>query len=371
MKSRTGSLEMIKKINRQLVLETIKSQQPISRARIARELSLSKTTVSAICDELLRSRMVIDLGEKGPEKGSGRPSKMMGFNPLSACGVGIDIHPDHALAVVTDLDGRVLYRTETAMDPSPESMAALARKCVEKAGMTQEKTIGLGVSLPGTVDRRGRVIRANSLGWQDYPLAEELGRLLPFPVEINNEANCAALGERWKGTGARADDLCYIAIGQGVGSAIICDGELIYGAACRAGEIGYLLGEIDQEMSNRNVLGEPGVMERKIWSTLTSCGLNLEQMFQAYVQGKEPARGAVTYFIRDLARVIANIASMLNPEVVVIGGIVAQYMKPVLPDIRAVVGVLTPIPTRVELGSLGPWAAAMGAAFQGSVHSKL
>ena len=72
----------------------------------------------------------------------------------------------------------------------------------------------------------------------------------------------------------------------------------------------------------------------------------------------------MTYFIRDLARVIANIASMLNPEVVVIGGIVAQYMKPVLPDIRAVVGVLTPIPTRVELGSLGPWAAAMGAAFQ-------
>ena len=126
MKSRTGSLEMIKKINRQLVLETIKVHQPISRARIARELSLSKTTVSAICDELLRSRMVIDLGEKGPEKGSGRPSKMLGFNPLSACGVGIDIHPDHALAVVTDLDGRVLYRTETAIDPSPESMAALA-----------------------------------------------------------------------------------------------------------------------------------------------------------------------------------------------------------------------------------------------------
>ena len=59
MKSRTGSLEMIKKINRQLVLETIKVHQPISRARIARELSLSKTTVSAICDELLRSRMAV------------------------------------------------------------------------------------------------------------------------------------------------------------------------------------------------------------------------------------------------------------------------------------------------------------------------
>lgn len=76
MNRNVGSLELIKRINRQLVLDKIKEEQPISRARIARELSLSKTTVSAICDDLLDRRMIVDLGEKGPEKGMNRyPSR--------------------------------------------------------------------------------------------------------------------------------------------------------------------------------------------------------------------------------------------------------------------------------------------------------
>lgn len=103
---------MIKRINRQLILDKIKKEQPVSRAWLARELALSKTTVSAICDELLASRMIVDLGEKGPKKGSGRPAKMLGFNPLSAYGLGVDLHPDRALAAVADLEGRILYRMQ-------------------------------------------------------------------------------------------------------------------------------------------------------------------------------------------------------------------------------------------------------------------
>lgn len=207
MNRNTGSLEMIKRINRHLVLDKIKEGQPISRARIARELSLSKTTVSAICDELLACRMVVDLGEKGPEKGSGRPSKMLGFNPRSACGVGIDVHPEQALAVVTDLDGEVLFKQTAPAVSLPDTIAALACDTIQKAGMAVEQTIAMGLSVPGTVTRQGTVIRANSMGWRDYDLRGALQQLLPIPVAVNNEANCAALGERWKGNGAKADNI--------------------------------------------------------------------------------------------------------------------------------------------------------------------
>lgn len=361
MNHNTGSLELIKRINRQLVLEKIKEKQPISRARIARELSLSKTTVSAICDELLACRMVVDLGEKGPEKGSGRPSKMLGFNPRSACGVGIDLHPEQAMAVVTDLNGEMLYKQAVPALSRPEPIAALAKDSIRKAGMALEQTIALGLSVPGTVTRQGVVIRANSMGWHDCDLRGEVQPELPFPVVVNNEANCAALGERWRGNGAKADHLYYIAIDEGVGSAIISEGALIYGAVGRSGEIGYLIGGDDVAEGRRNVLGRRGVFEEKIHDLLRGDGRSPEALMEAYVHGEAWARVIVDEFVQVLSLVVANLISVLNPEIVVIGGGGVQWMEPVLPAIRAVVSSLTPVTATVTLGALGPWAAAIGA----------
>lgn len=361
MSGNTGSLELIKRINRQLVLEQIKKEQPVSRARLARQLSLSKTTVGAICDELLASRMIVDLGEKGPEKGGGRPAKMLGFNPLSAYGVGIDLHPDRALAVATDLDGRVLYQTQSPALQEPADMAELTWQCARKADIPWEDVAALGVSVPGTVDRNGIVKRANSLGWQNYDLQRELKQLLPCRVAVNNEANCAALGERWRGSASQADNLYYIAIGEGIGSAIICDGSLIYGACSRAGEIGYFLSQQDTHQGLRNELGRPGVFEHKLQQLLQGGGLGPEKTIAAYVRGEEPAAGMIREFIRHLSWAIANLVCVLDPEVVVIGGASAFHLGPIIPAIRAVASSLTPVRAQVTLGTLGQWASAVGA----------
>lgn len=361
MNTNTGSLELIKRINRQLVLEQIKKEQPVSRARLARQLSLSKTTVGAICDELLASRMIVDLGEKGPEKGSGRPAKMLGFNPLSAYGVGIDLHPNRALTVVTDLDGRILYQSQSPALKDPRQIEQLARQCAKQAGIPQKDVAALGISVPGTVDKTGMVTRANSLGWQKYDLQKELEQLLPCRVAVNNEANCAALGEQWRGAASRAENLYYIAIGEGVGSAMICDGSLIYGACSRAGEIGYLLSPQDTAQGLRNELGRPGVFEHKLQRLLQGGGLGPEQAIAAYVRGEEPAVSMIEQFIHHLAWAIANLVCVLNPEIVVIGGASAQHLGPIIPAIRAVAGSLTPVRADVVLGSLGQWASAVGA----------
>lgn len=361
MNGNTGSLELIKRINRQLILDKIKKEQPVSRAWLARELALSKTTVGAICDELLASRMIVDLGEKGPQKGSGRPAKMLGFNPLSAYGLGVDLHPDRALAVATDLEGRILYRIQAPAPEGPDQIAALARRCAQEAGAAMEDVAALGVSVPGTVDKKGRVIRANSLCWQDYDLQSALAERLPCRIAVNNEANCAALGERWRGAAMQAEDLLYIALGEGVGGAVISEGRLIYGACSRAGEIGYLLSEQQTVQGPHNELGKPGVFEHKLIELLQGGGLGPEQAVAAYARGEEPACGMIRQFIQLLSWAIANLVCLLNPEIVVIGGAAAQHLSPALPAIRAVSASLTPVRAQVALGALGPWASAVGA----------
>ena len=255
MNSNTGSLEMIKRINRQLILDKIKKEQPVSRAWLARELALSKTTVSAICDELLASRMIVDLGEKGPKKGSGRPAKMLGFNPLSAYGLGVDLHPDRALAAVADLEGRILYRMQAPASEEAEQIAALAWRCAQAAGISMEDVAALGVSVPGVVNKKGTVVRANCLGWRNYDLQGALAERLPCRIAVNNEANCAALGERWRGAAMQTDNRLYIALGEVVGGAVISEVSLIYGACIRAGDFGYLLSGQEAAQGLPNELG--------------------------------------------------------------------------------------------------------------------
>lgn len=361
MNSNTGSLELIKRINRQLILEKIKQEQPVSRAWLARELALSKTTVSAICDELLANRMIVDLGEKGPAKGSGRPAKMLGFNPRSAYGLGVDLHPNRALAVATDLEGGVLYRILAPASDKPEQIAALAWRCAREAGVLMEDVAALGVSVPGTVDKKGAVVRANSLSWQNYDLQAALEQRLPCRIAVNNEANCAALGERWRGAAMQKDNLLYIALGEGVGGAVISEGNLIYGACSRAGEIGYLISEAEAAQGLRNELGKPGVFERKLMGLLQGGGLGPEQTVAAYVRGEEPANSMIQQFVQHLSWAIANLVCLINPEIVVVGGAAAQHLGPVLPAIRAVASSLTPVRAQVTLGVLGPWASAIGA----------
>ena len=278
------------------------------------------------------------------------------------------MHPEQALAVVTDLDGEVLFKQTAPAVSLPDTIAALACDTIQKAGMAVEQTIAMGLSVPGTVTRQGAVIRANSMGWRDYDLRGALQQLLPIPVAVNNEANCAALGERWKGNGAKADNIYYIAIDEGVGSAIISEGNLIYGAGCRAGEIGYLVGADDLAAGKRNVLGQRGVFEENLHRLLEGSGHGPKELIEAYVRGEPEARAVVAQFVQALSLVVANLISVLNPDIVVIGGRITQWMEPVLPAIRAVVSSITPVGASVVLGVLGPWAAAVGAVADALSH---
>lgn len=363
MNKSVGNTELIKRINRSLVLERIRSAQPISRAQIAKELTLSKSTVSIIVDELLTRKLVFEVGAGSSTKEGGRRGSLLGFNPRSAFGVGVDIGGTKILTIITDLDGAIVFKEKTKTTNKVEEIVEIIKGCLQKAGIEEKDVIAMGVGVPGTADiDNGVVLGSTQLQWTKFPIKKHLQSHFPFPVFINNDVNCAALGERWLGAGGQSNHMFFMSIGTGVGSAIISHGNLLYGHNYQAGEVCFQISEDDIKNNRLNLMDDYGVFEKKVSGTgLSKHGFTSEEIFVEYSKGNEQVIPIIKDFILQLSIVIANVVSLLNPEKVVIGGGVSESMDIVIESIRDTVRQLTPIKTSIELASLGIDAGALGA----------
>ena len=302
-----GHLELIRRINRTLILNTVKEKQPISRAQISKTLKLSKTTVSAIVEELIKKKLLVEYGDCASPSGVGRPSTMLGFNPKSAYCIGVDIGGTKLLLLITDLVGNITYEVKIPTKNRVEELIGIIENALNESGIKQELVFGMGIGVPGTVMADGTVVRAKALCWNNLPLQKMMNDYFPFPVYVGNDVNLAALGERWLGSGDQTDDMLFIALGTGIGSAMVCGGQLIYGAQGRAGEIGYYLESRDAEEGNLNQLGKQGVLEQKCSGTaLDQYEGGAEALFLSYSRGEANVTEIIEKFIRDFSVAIAN-----------------------------------------------------------------
>jgi glucokinase len=358
-----GRLDLIKKMNRQLVVEQIRSLQPISRAQIAKDLNLSKSTVSTIVEDLLKRKLIVEVGEGESTKEGGRRGLLLGFNPKSAYGIGVDIGGTKILIIITDLDGNMVYREKRKTTNDIDEIVQFIRECLQKADISEADVFGMGIGVPGTTNNEEGIVKGSvQLDWVNFPFKKLIEPYFPFPVFINNDVNCSALGERWLGAGGNSDHIYFISIGTAVGSAIIANGNLVYGHNYTAGEVCFQI-SIDDIQNNRfNLPNDYGVFEKKISGTaLSQHGYTTEEIFSEYAKGNERVIPVIKDFILHLSIVLANVVSLLNPEKVVIGGGVSESMGIILDDIQDKVACLTPIQTKIELASLGGDAGALGA----------
>ncbi len=356
------TLDFVKRANRSLVLELIKNDYPISRAQIARELGLSKPTVSSIVNELLQKSLIVDLGEQPPEKGAGRPAHMLGFNPCSAYALSISMDGSETLILTTDLLGKVLREKSIPNTNKLDDLIHEIDCYIEESGLAQQIISAMGMSIPGTVSEDGVVLHSGTLNWHSYDVLSILKKHYSFPIFLFNDANCALLGERWQGSGENSDDIFYISIGTGIGGAIISGGHILNGYQSLAAEICYQIGTDDIYKKRFNVLGQTGVFEQKVSTRyLSSGGYDYQEVVPAYSAGDVSARGIIDSFILELSVVIANAIGFVNPEKVIIGGPFAEYMQPILPEIQRTVDALSPIHADICLASLGKYASALGA----------
>ncbi len=226
--------------NLALALQGLYSHGPMSRADLARQLGLTKVTVSDLVAELLARGHAVELGPSGVVR-PGKPATLVDVNRAGLQTVGLDLAAPGVLhAAVLDLDGTVLARAERSLGPARGAAAVdlvvdLATAIVAAASAP---VLGIGVGTPGIVRPGGVVGTAPNLGWTDVPLEDLLAEATGLRVLVCNDADAAVHAEHTLGAGG--DDLVLVKIGGGVGCGIVVGGRRVRGAHSGAGEIGHV-----------------------------------------------------------------------------------------------------------------------------------
>ncbi|MBP3879524.1 MAG: ROK family glucokinase [Lachnospiraceae bacterium] len=231
-------------------------------------------------------------------------------------------------------------RTENGGENVLPDIAATVMSKMAVKKLTKEDVIGVGVGIPGPV-MRGVVPVAVNLHWGEKNVEYELGNLLDMKVRAGNDANVAALGEQWKGGGEGKDSVIMITLGTGVGGGIIVDGKIVEGAHGAGGEIGHM--HVEDSITDPCGCGNCGCLEQVASATgivrlakeelaknpvlpsaLRDTEVTSKAVFDAYKDGDAMASTIVNRFAKYLGTAIASIATVTDPEVIVIGGGVSK-----------------------------------------------
>lgn len=373
----TGDQQLIKKMNKTIVLDTIRGRQPLSRADISAGIGLNKATVSSLVAELIDSRLVNEIGP-GESSGGRKPTLLL-FNKNAGFAIGVDIRVSDLLAVLVDLEGNVLVEKNVPLtDIAPESVLDQIRKTVRqlsrKAPESPYGIVGIGIGVPGLVDEKSRVISAPNLGWEQADLAKALVEEFGANVHIDNEANAGAIGEKLYGAGRDSVNLIYLSIGIGIGSGIIVGGELYRGTSNFSGEVGHMTIAEDGPLcrcGNRGcwetLASEKALLDRaaSVWRTDAGAP-HLEEILNAAKQGDEKAGALLREIGSQLGVGLANLVNILNPELIVIGNRLSLagelFEEAMLQTIKSRSLSYHRKKTQVSFAKLGIRSTALGAA---------
>lgn len=267
------------------------------------------------------------------------------------------------MILIADQAGNIVYRNKVTTSGEFEVISEHIAESLRIADISLEQVAAIGFGVPGIANsEEGTVIEAPALQWNQVPFRERMQQYFDKPIFVDNDVNCAALGERWIGSARNTNDFVVVAIGTGVGSAIMANGSLVKGNDYMAGEVAYMVVEQDVLGNRSNTFGDFGLFEKKISGVaLSQHGTPPHELFERFASGDEQSVSIIRQFVSDLSIGIANMVSMLNPRKVILCGGVSQSLPAVLELIRSTVASLTPIPTTIELTSIGEEAGAIGA----------
>lgn len=359
----TSHLDYIKKRNLNSIVKLIREKGTMSRAQVAAEMGLSKSAVSSLVDELLEKGIIHETGIGSSTSQGGRRSILLSFDPDYRYCIGVNITSRSTSILISDLDGNVRHYDKYGRVDNVQQIVEYILYTISKHKLSNGLIAGIGLAVPGITDvSSGTVIESPSMGWVGLNLASHLSKSFPFPIFVLNDVDCLALGENWIGSAASQDNIYFIGINDGLGSSLIINGQLYTGCNGQAGEIGYTILDSVRGNWRCNQFGQYGWLEQTVsgWA-LQKTGLPVEKVFEAYSTGNSSVASAVELFIRNLSVMIANCIALLNPDCVVIGGVVSEHMKNVVPIIRDKVSQMVPIRAEIRTAQLGEKAYNFGA----------
>ena len=367
--------------NSSLVLKLMWKQKQISRADIARQVGLSRSTVSAIVSDLMDTGLLRSCGS-GDSRGGRRPI-LLGFEDDAYLLVGADIGATHIGVAVTNLRAEIRAWRHTLFPVREDPQGTLAklvelvRECLHELGARQDQLVGIGLGVPSPIDpeqpdRLSPLIHPN---WADTNVSEVVRRSLDVPVFIENDANLGALAERWWGAGRDGRDLAYIKVATGIGAGYIINNQIYRGAGGFAGEIGHTTISTDARSGSlTSLIGTQALVERAREllqshpeSLLAAEVVTLQTIISATLAGDVLCRKLIDETGTYLGIAVANLLNLLNPGTVVLGGDLTTslddlLLHPVRQAVRDRTLWAAIAQSRLVTSSLGDRAIALGAA---------
>ena len=327
--------ETIRLINRQIVLNYVRERAPISRAEISQETALQRSTISLIIDELKDQGL---LDETEGESTGGRPPILLRLRTAVPMAVGVDIGMERTVVATSDLAGRVLERQDFLTDPDQTKTLAKVVQMAQQFISRHREIEGVGISLPGVIDPEAGLARfIPHFKWRNWHIANEMQSMIGLPVNVDNDANAAALAELWFGRPEIRDirDFIMVLVHGGLGTGIVFDGQVYHGEIGAAGEFGHMTIGKDGPVacaSGSRECWEAFASERAAVARYTGlvsrgrAGMNttFSEIVELALAGDESAIRALIETAHYLGVGISNLIKGLSPQAVIVGGSITR-----------------------------------------------
>jgi predicted NBD/HSP70 family sugar kinase len=362
---------LIRTLNEQLLLERMRADGPVSRRDLASGSGLSKPTVALALTSLEQDALVQHAGRR--VGGRGRSASLYKIRSDAGFVLGLDVGREFIRGAVADLGGAVRARRNRAARSSSgaarvRELAALADELLQDARFDADDTLlQTVVGSPGVVGPDGRALQLapNLPGWERPAVLRDLRHLLGAETTIENDVDAAAVAERDHGHGRDFSTFAFVSVGTGVGMGLILGGELHRGAHGAAGEIAFLPladGDLDPRDARRRGALEAAASSAAVVRAARRAGSgrrSARSVFAAAATGDERAKEIVTREAEIVARALAAIVAVVDPELIVLGGGIGRAPG-FAEDVLGRLGELSPLVPEVRPSALGEDAVVDG-----------
>jgi predicted NBD/HSP70 family sugar kinase len=359
-------------VNQTAILDVLKSRGPLSKTQIGEATGLSPATVNRLTASLMSDGLVARHGVEAST--GGRPPILLAFVGTAHAVAAVQIRSDRVTGALVDFEGAIVDRIEREVTSEGSMAGPAAYQAVvdelERRGETRgTPVLGIGVSATGIITPAGDISGLDVNRWSPLTVRQlEEGRRVPVVVE--NDANALAIGELHRGVGRESPNFVTVLLERGLGAGIVTNGSLYRGANAAAGEIGFLLVE---SSSFERRFDEAGDLETRLSAATLTRQAGVEgvvhggeisamQLIALARAGDERAQPLADRVLDDVARALGAIASILDPEVIVLGEGLDRESDFIAPALRSrLEGRIQHVPT-IATASLGEDAALLGAA---------
>lgn len=362
--NKTGNQQMLKEINKSLLLNLIYQHGPISRIDLSRKTKLSPTTVSVLMEEAIREGIVHETGTFG--SGVGRKMTLLDIHADNGYVLGIDLSRAPSRCVLLNLRGKVVTKEKLERFIGEESINSDLTEAIQtfisRQNVDPDLIKWLGVSVPGSLDeKREMIIRSSYLQLINFPIKKLLYEAFKIPVHLFNDLDAAGFAERFSGAAKGNRTIVYILIDYGVGAGFVINNQIFRGSTGQAGKIHDFYYYSTENLYKR-LRKEYGDLFANVAPDEA-----IRKFIQLALDGREPFKKELNEIKQNIAKYCGNVLQLLNPEKMILNGWIAaneEFFQKLSDQIHKY-EVSSGTPTKVAASYWKDYGPAIGAATLG------